>query len=176
MTIQSSHFHRLITHAQLHNLLPLTFSGVANSNFKRLDFYSYGFVKEKLSHKIVSSFTICDPCFFTSFRDCCMHNRGAVYDELLKDYIPNPFCDKSKLVCVMMAECALQLKTQTDPYSRNVLDSLLNFMVNCIFISGCNEYFDSPTKFKLMSPDRRTMKLRGIPNVIWNYHLPNLFS
>ncbi|KAL7723032.1 Uncharacterized protein QTN25_000610 [Entamoeba marina] len=176
MSIQSSHFHRLITYAMSHNLLPVTFSQIADANFKRLDFYSYGFVKEKLSHKIVSSFTICDPCFFTSFRDCCMHNRGSIYDELLTDYIPQPICDKAKLVCVMIAECSIQLKMASDPIERHTLDSLQNFMVNCLFIAGCNAYFDSPTKFKMMSPDRRIEKLRSSSHVIWNYNLPSLFA
>ncbi|KAL7719853.1 hypothetical protein QTN25_002973 [Entamoeba marina] len=178
MTIQSSHYHRLITYTLQQNLLPISLSKTFSTQQKRLEFYSYGFVKEKISHKIVSSFEICDPNFFTTLRDAIWKMRSVVYDELFSGYIPDPICDKSKFVCMILTESYLQIKTlHNNQTGTVVLMSLFNFILNCLFLAGCDLYFQSPQQFKMTEPDRDFLRRRNMSHSShWNISLADLFD
>ncbi|EDR27383.1 hypothetical protein EDI_065060 [Entamoeba dispar SAW760] len=170
MTIQSAHFHRIMKQVFSHNLLPVSFSSSFGKRQRVLEFYAYGVLKEKITHKIVQSFTICDPCFFTEFRDACMAAREDIFDELLKPYI-SPKCERGKYVSMIIAECNLVVQT-CSPSNKNILNSLQQFLVNCLFVSGCNNYFNS--KFVVASPDRDFKRSQS--PVVWNYHLEQMFA
>ncbi|ELP94071.1 hypothetical protein EIN_183880 [Entamoeba invadens IP1] len=152
--LQSSRYHRLILNIQRNNLLPLSFASASTNKHKILDFYSTGLIKEKISHKIVSSFEICDPCFFTAFRDAVMEGRKYVFDQLFKKYVDTPFCGKSKFVNIFVTECYLKSKEKGLEKGMSVLlIELFNFVLNCMFLSGCEIFFKVPC-FSLNAPDK----------------------
>ncbi|EAL44452.1 hypothetical protein EHI8A_226730 [Entamoeba histolytica HM-1:IMSS-B] len=161
----------MIRYALSNNLLQSSFCQSFEKDQKILDFFSYGVVKHLLSLKIVQSFPVCDPSFFTSFRDACMSCREIIFDELLSSYIPSNET-KSKRVCMIIAECELQKKHCNNEFNKNILFGIQTFLVNCLFTAGCNKEFNA--SFSLSSPDRSTQRINQIP--IYNYNLPLLFA
>ncbi|ELP90289.1 hypothetical protein EIN_504350 [Entamoeba invadens IP1] len=155
MTIQSSHFHKLVRYAISNNLLPWSFCTVFGSKQKELDFYSYGVVKHLLSEKIVHSFSVCDPKFFTSFRDGCMAAREQLFDELLSSYIPVTQ-SKGKRVCMVIAECSLVSPT-LNFHDGQVVLGIQSFLINNLFVAGCQNFFHYD--FSIAGPDRNTLRV-----------------
>ncbi|ELP85675.1 hypothetical protein EIN_409940 [Entamoeba invadens IP1] len=160
MTIQTSHFHKIIRYVISNNLLPISFSDHYGKSQRTLDFYSYGVMKEKLSHKIVQSFSVCDPCFFTSFRDACLSKRDSIFDDLLSDYI-KPLCEKGKYISMIIAECSVELRnTNINGEDKAIIKTIQQFLVNCLFVAGCNTFFHYG--FTLSSPDRYHYRMTGV--------------
>ena len=159
--IQSGRYHWQLLYAQHHNLLPISFSEKESSSHRYLEFYSTGLLKEKISNKIVNSFEICDPSFFTSFRDCVMNTRKYVYDQLFLSTFGTPNYDKSKFVGMFVSECFLQSKNPLhSSFDVSVLVELMNFVLNCLFLAGCDVFFQMPTLFQLKEPDRQFNTVR----------------
>ncbi|EMS12735.1 hypothetical protein KM1_177110 [Entamoeba histolytica HM-3:IMSS] len=175
--IQSSRYHRLMTYVKQKNLLPLCFESCFTKYHKVLDFYAGGLIKERVSSKIVNAFEICDPSFFTTFRDCIMHMRHAVFDELFTYYIPHPFCDKGRFVCLFVTECYVR-STNNSLHKEDVttLLELMNFILNCMFLAGCDLFFHVPSFFHLTEPDKHFQEKERQIDVLVKNPLWRLFG
>lgn len=171
MSIQSAHYHRMMNFSVQRNLLPLCFSGTYGEEQKKLDFYSYGYVKEKISRKIVSSFEICDPCFFTALRDDCFAMREKVYDDLFTSYLDKPICDKGKFINLFITECGIAMRRSKNSDDSKILLFLQSFIINCVFVAGLNKFYHS-SEFDISKPDRQLNRDNG---TIWDFRLPDIF-
>ena len=175
--IQSGRYHRQLLYAQNHNLLPISFSQEESRSLRLLEFYSTGFLKEKLSNKIVNSFEICDPSFFTSFRDSIMNTRKYVYDQLFLSTFGTPVVDKSKFVGMFIAECFIQSKNHLrSSVEVSLLLELMNFVLNCLFLAGCDLFFQMPSLFQLKEPDRQFNCIQKHKLSVHNEILSTLFD
>ena len=175
--IQSGRYHRQLLYAKNLNLLPITFSKQETTSHRLLEFYSSGFLKEKISYKIVKSFEICDPSFFTTFRDAVMTMRKYVYDQLFLSSFENPVYDKNKFIAMFITECFLESKNKSHSSTeRTVLLELMNFVINCLFLAGCDLFFQMPSSFQLKEPDRQFNSIQKQRLLFQNSSLTTLFN
>ena len=159
MNVQSSHFHQLVTYVVANAMLPITFgpSAHALTAKKRLEFYANGYVKEMISRRIVSSFSICDPSFFTHLRDAAMACRAKIFDDLFAAYFPADLgkTERAKLVSMIICECGVEAAKDRPREDVLMLEELQKFLVTCLFVAGCGVFFQSSHPFTLQKPDRR---------------------
>ena len=153
VNIQTSYFNSMMLECISNQLLP--FSTLYNWNEKKkqrelIEFYGIGYLKERITLKIINSFELCNPHFLTVLRSSMLKRKSEIFDLLQLDrYINtnNRRINKEYVITVLFGECGIQKHNNqfTDEQKRCV-EEIEQFIVNLMFIHSCNIIFDSPMK------------------------------
>ncbi|ELP93049.1 hypothetical protein EIN_052640 [Entamoeba invadens IP1] len=153
LRIQVTHFDSLMTRCIATGALPITTLYPEREVVKSvhwLEFYGSGYMKERITAKIISSFELCDPKFLNNLRASILKKRKEVFDMLrLNSYLQYKKSEERKenYLTIFLAECGLK-KHQTNAglEVRRLVEEMDNFVLNFLFVAGCNEFFNSPLR------------------------------
>ncbi|EKE37831.1 hypothetical protein ENUP19_0054G0102 [Entamoeba nuttalli] len=185
MKIQVSYFEKLMQECIINELLPISTLWKWNEIVRKrqiLEFYGTGYLKERITLKIISSFEVCNLNFLTKLRGCILKKRGEVFDLLkLNDYLTYKKDDNQKesFMIVFLGECGLRKNLNSLNFEmKRLIQEIEYFVINFLFVKGCNDYFDSPLKILVLTPYRRNyyFKKKAKPPHIDSINISSLFD
>ena len=192
--IQSTNFNALVTECITNQLLPIT-SSFHKQEYKKqrqlIEFYGNGYLKERLTLKIITSFELSNPHFLTILRSTILKQKSQIVDQLhLEKYFTGNITvsqnalflgkiQKETLLTVFIGEIGIQKHNKELSIEQKYwLNEIEQFIINLMFINGCNSIFNSPMKIvvkknwnKLYCSKRKVKE-----QYEFDYSLDNLFD